>query len=319
MNIAWPIAIFTDPADDFPMSTDHSQSNMRAAALMTASMAGYTFNDTAIKLLAGDVPLFQAVFLRGVFASIFIYLLARHLGALKFDLPRRDWGLVVLRSLAELAATYLFLTALFNMPIANVTAILQALPLTVALAAAVFLQEPLGWRRLGAILTGFAGVMLIVQPGGDGFSVWSLYALAAVGCITLRDLAARSLSRSTPTLTVSLVASIAICLGAGAASITETWAPIGFREFFLLFLAACFILMGYLASVAVMRVGEIGFVAPFRYTGLLWALILGWLVFGDWPDALTLTGAGIVVAMGLFTLFRERQLAQRRRRASRPV
>ncbi len=200
--------------------------------------------------------------------------------------------MVALRTLGELGgATYGFLMALFNMPIANVTAILQALPLTVALAAALFLGEPLGWRRLGAILAGFAGgVMLIVQPGGgDGFTVWSLYALVAVAFITLRDLASRRLSPpATPSLTVSLVAAIAICLAGGVGSMTETWAPpIGLREWTLLILAALFILGGYLASVAVMRVGEIGFVAPFRYTGLLWALVLGWLFFGDWPDLLT--------------------------------
>jgi S-adenosylmethionine uptake transporter len=295
------------------MNTDHSQSNMRGAALMTASMAGYTFNDICIKLLAGEVPLFQAVFVRGIFASVFLFLLARHMGALRFDLPRRDWGLVVLRTIGELGATYCFLMALFNMPIANVTAILQALPLTVALAAALFLGEPLGWRRLGAILAGFLGVMLIVQPGGDGFTVWSLYALVAVGFITLRDLAARRLSPGTPSLTVSLVAAVSICLAGGVAATTEPWVPMGLYEWAVLILAALFILGGYLASVAVMRVGEIGFVAPFRYTGLLWALLLGWLFFGDWPDRLTLIGAGIVVAMGLFTLFRERQLAQRRR------
>lgn len=313
MNNQRPIAISADPADNLPMNTDHSQSNMRGAALMTASMAGYTFNDICIKLLAGEVPLFQAVFVRGIFASVFLFLLARHMGALRFDLPRRDWGLVVLRTIGELGATYCFLMALFNMPIANVTAILQALPLTVALAAALFLGEPLGWRRLGAILAGFLGVMLIVQPGGDGFTVWSLYALVAVGFITLRDLAARRLSPGTPSLTVSLVAAVSICLAGGLAATTEPWAPMGLYEWAVLILAALFILGGYLASVAVMRVGEIGFVAPFRYTGLLWALVLGWLFFGDWPDRLTLIGAGIVVAMGLFTLFRERQLAQRRR------
>ena len=311
-----PVAIFPNPPDNSRMSSLGSHNNMRGAALMTASMAGYTFNDICIKLLAGEVPLFQAVFLRGIFASLFIFLLARHLGALKFDLPRRDWGLIALRTLGEVGATYFFLMALFNMPIANVTAILQALPLTVALGAALFLGEPLGWRRLGAILVGFAGVMLIVQPGGAGFSGWSLYALVAICFITLRDLSSRRLSPGTPSLTVSLVAAMAICASAGLAATTEPWAPMGAREWGLLVLAAGFILMGYLASVAVMRVGEIGFVAPFRYTGLLWALLLGWLIFGDWPDALTLVGAGIVVAMGIYTLIRERQLARRRQRAS---
>ncbi|MCI2399678.1 DMT family transporter [Aliiroseovarius subalbicans] len=288
------------------MQAQNSHSNLRGAALMTVSMAGYTFNDVCMKLLAGDLPLYQAVFLRGIFATVFLYLLGRSMGAIRFDLPRRDWGLIALRTIGELGATYCFLTALFNMPIANITAILQALPLTVALAAALFLNEPLGWRRLGAILIGFVGVLLIVQPGGDGFTTWSLYGLIAVGFITLRDLAARRLSPGTPSMMVSLVAAVAICIAAGVASLSDTWAPVGLWEAGLLGLAAGFILMGYVASVAVMRVGEISFVAPFRYTGLLWALLLGWLFWGDWPDLLTMIGAGIVVAMGVFTIYRER-------------
>jgi len=285
----------------------HSNSNMRGAALMTVSMAGFTFNDVCMKAMAGDVPLFQAVFLRGILATLFIFATGRVMGAIRLDLPARDWRLIGLRSLAELGATYTFLTALFNMPIANITAILQALPLTIALAAALLFREPLGWRRLAAIMVGFVGVLLIVQPGGQGFSVWSTYALGTVFFVTIRDLAARRLSPGTPSITVSLVAAMSITLGAGLASTTVVWAPIGLREGGLLTLAAGFILLGYLCSVAVMRVGEIGFTAPFRYTGLIWALIMGYVFWGDWPDVLTQIGAAIVVAMGLFTLYRERR------------
>jgi len=299
------IAFLTNPAHDLAMS--HSNSNMRGAALMTVSMAGFTFNDVCMKAMAGDVPLFQAVFLRGILATLFIFATGRVMGAIRLDLPARDWRLIGLRSLAELGATYTFLTALFNMPIANITAILQALPLTIALAAALLFREPLGWRRLAAIMVGFVGVLLIVQPGGQGFSVWSTYALGTVFFVTIRDLAARRLSPGTPSITVSLVAAMSITLGAGLASTTVVWAPIGLREGGLLTLAAGFILLGYLCSVAVMRVGEIGFTAPFRYTGLIWALIMGYVFWGDWPDVLTQIGAAIVVAMGLFTLYRERR------------
>lgn len=287
--------------------------NMKGAALMAGSMAGYTFNDACMKALSDDVPLSQAVFLRGVVTCLMLFGLGLALRSLSFRLGYREWKLILLRSLAEMGATYCFLSALFNMPIANVTAVLQALPLTIALAAWAFMGEPLGWRRLFAILVGFVGVVLIVKPGGDGFTLWSVYALAAVGFITLRDLVVRKMSPATPSMTVALVASIAITVAFGFASLGVDWAPVTPRSGGLLTLSAAFIFMGYLFSVMVMRVGDIGFIAPFRYTGLIWALIIGLIFFGEWPDWVTLVGAGIVVATGLFTLFRERQVSQRAR------
>lgn len=285
--------------------------NMRGAALMMGSMAAFTFNDTCMKALSGTVPLAQAVFLRGALVSVLIYLLARHQGALKLRLTRRDRGLIALRTGAEIAATFFFLTALFHMPIGNVTAVLQALPLTVAFAAALFLREPLGWRRIFAIAVGFCGVMLIVRPGPEGFDIHALYALAAVFCVTLRDLTARQLSRAVPSLTVALTAAIAITAFFGLKSLAEPWAPVDLHMAGLLAGASFFIFGGYLFSVMTMRVGEIGFIAPFRYTGLIWALLMGLVFFGEWPDPLTLLGAMIVVAMGAFTLYRERQVARR--------
>jgi drug/metabolite transporter (DMT)-like permease len=286
--------------------------NMRGAGLMMASMAAFTLNDVCIKAVAGDLPLMQAIFIRGVITTAMIFVLGRAMGAIRLDLPRRDWNLIGLRTLAEIGATFFFLTALFHMPIANVTAILQALPLTVALAAVLFLGEPVGWRRLTAILVGFCGVLLIVRPGAEGFSVYSVYALAAVGFVTLRDLSARRLSSAVPSVTVALCTATAIMTVSGLATwASGGWTPVGARPSGLLAMAAVFIVGGYLFSVMTMRRGEIGFIAPFRYTGLLWALVLGFVVFGEWPDMLTLAGAGIVVAMGIFTLYREKRARRR--------
>ena len=282
--------------------------NMRGAGLMMIAMAAFTLNDTAMKTLSGEVPLFQAIFLRGALTTLWLYLLGRAMGGLKFRLSRRDWGAISLRTFCEGAATFLFLTALFNAPIANITAILQALPLTVALGAALFLGEPLGWRRIIAILVGFAGVLIIVRPGAEGFTVWSLYALAAVGFVTIRDLSVRRMSSHVPSLTVALVGAASITVAAGLISLYCGWVALGGGQVARLALASLFILAGYLSSVMTMRQGEIGFVAPFRYTGILWALVLGWVVFGDWPDNLTLLGAAIIVLMGLFTLWRERKV-----------
>jgi S-adenosylmethionine uptake transporter len=164
---------------------------------------------------------------------------------------------------------------------------------------------------MSAILIGFMGMLLIVRPGSDGFSLWSAYALMAVLCVTVRDLATRRLSRDVPSMTVTLASSVAVTLCFGAASTVTEWGPITLPLAALIGGASVIIMAAYFFSVRAMRVGDIGFIAPFRYTGLIWALVLGWVVFEDWPSNLTLIGALIVVAMGLFTLYREQQLSKR--------
>jgi len=289
--------------------------NTRGAVLMMASMIAFTVNDACMKSLSDEVPLFQAIFLRGLATCVFLAFMAWRTGAFKVRIPRRDIGLVAIRSSAEVVAAYLFISALFNMPIANVTAILQALPLTVTLASAVVFREALGWRRMSAILVGFFGVLLIVRPGAEGFNYYSVYAVLAVLVITVRDLAARRLSVDVPSMAVALSAAVAVALFAGIASIGSEWVPVSGKAAWQISGATLFIIGGYLFSVMTMRVGDIDFVAPFRYTSLLCALILGLFVFGEWPDKLTLIGSTIVVATGAFTLYRERRIV----RAVEPV
>ncbi len=279
---------------------------------MAAAMMTFTVNDSFTKTLSDVLPLSQLLFLRGAGVTICLLVMALVLGQIRFDLAPRDWFLMCIRTAGELGGAYFFITALFHMPLANVSAILQVLPLSVTLAGALFFGEVLGWRRLMAILVGFAGVMLIVRPGGADFNVYSLYALAAVACVTLRDLVVRRLSRSVPSLMVSLVAAFGVTLVAGIASLAADWQPLNVKEALHLGGATLFVIFGYIFSVAAMRVGEIGFVAPFRYASLLTALILGVVVFGEFPSALTLIGAGIVVATGIFTLIREQRLHLRR-------
>lgn len=286
--------------------------NLLGALLMMASMACFTINDALIKATGGALPLFQLLVLRGLFATVLIGWLARSRGAIRFDIPRKDAWLIAGRSASEIGAAYFFLTALLNMPLANVTAILQVLPLTVTLGSAFFFKEPVGWRRFLAIAVGFCGMLLIVRPGTEGFSIWSVYALCAVLCVTARDLFTRRMSSHTPSLLVTLCASVAVMIAAGFASATIEWAPVTPILWLLLLSSSLFITGGYYFSVQVMRAGDVSFIAPFRYTGLIWALVLGFLVFAEWPDTLTLLGASIIVATGLFTLYREQRVARAR-------
>ncbi|WP_120499856.1 DMT family transporter [Roseovarius sp. EL26] len=286
--------------------------NMTGAMLMMASMAAFTINDTFMKMLADAAPLYQLLFMRGILMSLTVAGLVWWMGAYPRGIPSRDWWLIALRALAETCAVFFFLTALFNMPLANITAILQALPLTITLAAAVFLKEPAGWRRMTAILVGFAGVMLIVRPGAADFNVYSTYGLAAVVCVTCRDLVTRRLSPQTPSLFVTLVTTVAVMIVFGVLSLGEAWVVMEARDLGVLIAAAAFVTIGFLSAVMVMRVGEVSYTTQFRYSGLLWALLLGWVVFGDWPDTLTMMGALLVVGSGMFTLFREAQLVRRK-------
>ena len=280
--------------------------NMRGAALMTGSMSAFTVNDTFVKLMGDDLPLFQVMTLRGTAVVVLFYLATRRAGALSLRMARGDHWLMMVRTAGEVGAAYFFLSALFNMPIANATAILQALPLTVALGAALILKEPVGWRRFAAIGVGFLGVFLILRPGAEGFNAWSLYAVAAVICVTIRDLAVRRMSPSVPSLTIALHASVGILILAVVGALFTDWQPMAARHWAYLSGSVIFVMAAYLFGVMTMRVGDIGFVSPFRYTSLIAALFMGLLVFGEWPDGVTLAGALIVVATGIYTLWRER-------------
>ncbi len=285
--------------------------NMHGAALMTASMAGFTLNDAAMKYGGADLGLFQAIFIRGIFAVSLMGLFAYAFGAFAHMPKLRDARLISIRSLAEICATMAFLTALFNLPLANITAILQALPLSIAFAAALFLNEPIGRKRIAAIVIGFVGVMIIVRPGLAGFNAYSLLGLVAVACVTLRDLAARQLSPSIPSLLVAFVASVAIMVTGGiGVLVTQNWQTPSSFEIASLAIAAVFLMVGYYCAVATMRIGDVAVVSSFRYTVMIWAIALGWLLFGDIPDFWTVFGMLVILAAGLFTMYRERQLAK---------
>lgn len=284
--------------------------NARGALLMMGAMAAFVCSDSVIKLISAELPLFQLLLLRGLMVSVVFIGLAASTGALRLPPSRGDRGLIALRVAAELGATWTFLTALFHMPLANLTAILQALPLTITLAGALFLGEAVGWRRLLAISIGFLGVLLIVRPGTEGFDYYAVLALISVGLVTLRDLATRRLSGAVPSMLVALSTAVGVTLFAAAGTLTEDWvAPSGFG-WSLLATSGGLIVVGYLLSIMTMRVGDLAVVTPFRYTGLVWALILGFLIFGDWPDTLTLLGAALIVATGIYTLYRERVRAR---------
>ena len=284
--------------------------NQKGALYMTLSMAAFIGNDACVKLVAETVPLFQVIFLRGLGTTLMLAVVVQLTTGLRLSFPRRDRPLIAGRTLAEIASMVMFTLALTNMPIANATAILAALPLAVTLGAAVIFGNPVGWRRLTAIGIGFVGVMLIVQPGTDGFTIWSLLAVLSVVVITARDLFTRAFSPAVPSMSVAVLTAAAVCLVGGVLSLFTPWVAFDLREAALILAASVLIIGGYVFGIMVMRIGEVGFVSPFRYTSLVFALILGLLVFDEFPNALALIGGLVVMGTGIFTLVRERRLAR---------
>ncbi len=275
---------------------------------MTLAMASYALNDACTKALGGTVPVGQFLVLRGCLTIAVIGAWMWWTGAVSLRLPAGEETRVGLRTLGEVCAALCFVTALYTLPLATATAILQVLPLTVALAAAVFLGEALGRRGLLAILIGFAGVLLILRPDGAGLGWPALSALGAVAAITLRDVATRAMRVRMPVARVSFFAAVGVTAAGAAMAPFETWAPIGGREAALIAASALFILSAYVLSIRVMQIASAAATAPFRYTGLLWALLLGLLVFGEWPAPVEWLGGALVLAGGALALRPERRV-----------
>lgn len=273
---------------------------------MVAAMASFTTNDTLTKAVSSEMNIGQILLLRGVFALVLIGALAVHRGALR-PLKLLLIRPVALRAIGEIGGTLTFLTAISHMPLANAAAIFQALPLVITLGAAIVFGEPVGWRRWLAISAGFVGVLIVVRPGMAGFSQYALLALASVAFCAVRDLATRSIPGHLPSVFIALLTTVTVTT-AGAVVLVPLggWTPPSAKAVGLLALAAVFVLIGYQCIIQALRSGDISAVAPFRYFALLWAMGLGYLVFGDRPDLPMVIGAGIIVSSGLYTLYRER-------------
>jgi drug/metabolite transporter (DMT)-like permease len=285
--------------------------SLRASLLMAASMAGFTFNDALIKSLGGAYGAGQVMLVRGAIMLLFLTVYIRVAGV-PVPLRRAMTRAMALRTMGEGLGTVLFLYALFHMPFANVSAVLQALPLAVTLGAALFLRERVGIRRLSAIVVGFLGVLLIIRPGMEGFNIYALAVLGTVLFATIRDLATRRLPADVPSIVFSLLTTVAVStMGAVMMFGGDGWRPMSLSAVMTLAGSATFLFMGYQCIILAMRIGEIATVAPFRYTGLLWAILLGIVFFGEIPDALTLLGGSIIVASGLYALYRERVVSRR--------
>jgi drug/metabolite transporter (DMT)-like permease len=280
--------------------------NMKGALFMACAMAGFTINDALAKSVTQIASVGQIMFIRGGLATLLIYLLARRAGAVVSLGLLRD-PLIMTRVVCEILGSITYLTALSLIPLANAASILQSLPLAVTLGAALFLREPVGLRRWLAIIAGFIGVMIIIRPGVEGFTISALYVLGSVFFAATRDLVTTRIDKATPTIVVTLFTAAGNMIGGLLLlPVQGGWQPVTMPMFATLLAAALMMFIGYQSVILAMRTGEISFIAPFRYSSMLWAIGLGIVVFNEWPEPIMLLGMAIVVLSGVYTFHRER-------------
>lgn len=286
--------------------------NIRGSLLMVASMLGFALEDMLIKQMADALPMGQVIAMIGLGGTVSFSTVTLMRGQRVWSRALLSWP-IILRSLGEIIATSGFVAAIVLTTLSSASAILQATPLAVTLGAALFLHEPVGWRRWSAIGVGFAGVLLIIRPGLEGFAPESLLAVIAVAGLALRDLAVRHVPPEVTSAQLS-VWGFAVVVPTGLLMMLFMGTPPampGTTD--LARLGAAFVVggLGYYAIVAATRTGDVAVVVPFRYTRLVFAMILGGLAFGERPDMLMLTGATLIVGAGLYTIWREGRVRRR--------
>lgn len=297
------------------MSAAQHAANRRGIWMMVGAMAGFVVNDAIVKFVSQSMPSAQLIFLRGVMASLLVLVLAFALGAhrqLRHVLQPR----VAARAAVDACATVMYLLSLFHLPIANATAINLAAPLFMVVFAVWFLHEKPGAARWSAVAVGFLGVLFVVQPRSDGFNAWALLCLAGTLFHAARDLMTRRIDPAIPSIVVTLSTALAVTLLTGAMSLVQGWQPFGVAQLGWLAAASVFLVAGYFLIIQCMRQGEVSLTAPFRYSALLFAVVLGYGVWGEVPNTWAWVGIALLVGSGLYVVHSERGRRAARARAA---
>ena len=283
-------------------------STLQPVLFMVGSMALFSLEDFFIKLLSKTIPASQIMIILGILGSAFFVtaaILAKQ-PIISRDLLDKH---VIIRTLGDLFGALFFVSAIVLTPLSSASAILQGTPLAVTAGAALFLGEAVGLRRWLAVLVGFIGIILIIKPGVADFSPLSLLAVAAVICLSARDLATRAMTDALPTITISIYAFLALAMaGVLAIPFYCSFVSPGLGECALFMLGISSGVVAYYLIVGATRYGDASLIAPFRYTRLVFAMVLSLSILGERPDLFTWIGASVIVLSGYFIALRERSI-----------
>ena len=273
--------------------------NRRGVLAISAGMAAFVTNDTLVKYVSESLPASQLILVRGLMASALLLAIAHAMGATRrlADLVDRR---VMARAGLDALGTMAYLVSLFHIPLANATAINMATPLVVTVLAVLVFREQVNAARWLAIAVGGVGVLLVVQPRGAPFDAYALLCLVGTLFQASRDFATRMIDRTIPSVLITLSTAIAVTLLAGAWSLFQGWGPLRPAQLGLLEVASVFPSAAYFLVTVAMHTGEMSLIAPFRYSGLVFALLLGYAVWGQVPTAWAWVGIALLMGAGLW-------------------
>ena len=287
-------------------------SDLSGVAAMLAATASFVICDSFMKVVTEDLPPFEVLFLRGVAASLACAILVA---------LRREWrvsavfdGRTLLRAAAETVSVLCYIIALARMPIADAIAILQTAPLILILGAALLLRERIGPTRVLLIMAGFAGALMVAQPGSSGISSAALFAFASALLIAARDLFGRGVTARIPVTMIAFVTTIMVMAAAGAMSLgVEIWTAPTLRHLMFLGAAGLFVTLGHAGLLLAYRLGHTAAIAPFFYSFALWAVLSGLIVWGALPNPLALAGIAVIAASGVAIVLSDQRRGRRAR------
>ena len=288
--------------------TEHH--NRRGVIAMTVGMVCFVMNDTLVKFISHTLPAPQLICLRGLMAVLGLLFLAKLLDKQSLS---REWGQhlshrwVIVRSFLDGAASLVYLSALFHMPLGNATAINMSTPLLIALFSGLLLGVHVSLRNWMIIGLGFIGVLLVVQPQAEGFNGWAWVALAGTCLHALRDVSVRFIPPAVPSMVITIGTALSATVMAGVWFMTQHWVEVPALSWLMLAGAAVFLSSGYFFLIKATRMADMSVIAPFRYMGLLTAVIAGFIIWGDVPNTLAWCGMLLLVSAGLLMLKLNRQ------------
>lgn len=271
--------------------------NLQAALLMTTAMALIAVNDAAVKYVSEDVSVGQVLGIRGGFICVLIttFFFVKKQRVFPPDLLQ-SWNLV--RGGTETLATLCFVTSITVLPLAVATTLIWTSPLVLTILAASFLGESVNKGRWMAVGGGFAGICLVTQPGTDSWNWVMMLPLLAAFVGGFRDLITRFVSDTLSSQHIALTTCIMVTVLGGVMCLWDWYEMEIFTVGILFFSAICFA-SGYILFVKAIRLGELSFVAPFCYSSVVFALVIGVVVWGEFPDLMTSIGVLFIVGAGV--------------------
>ncbi len=294
---------------------EKKMNNFKGSVFMILAMFAFTLEDFFLKKATKFVPLGEILIICGLLGVIF-FLGCSFIAKQNIIYEESLSAILIVRSIFEISGRVFYALAIAMMPITNASAILQATPIVVVLGAVIFLKEKVGWRRWGAILFGFFGVLLIIQPGAEGFNIFSIFAVLGMIGFAGRDLATRMSPSNMSNFQLGTFGFLMVFISGILITLfnlfifpsNAVWINISAKNLGFIIANGVAGIIAYQCLTIAMRNGDVSFVTPFRYVRVLFALFFGVILLGEEPNILVLSGSLVVVLSGIYIILRRRDV-----------